>query len=247
MTGIGLSLRRFIVNLICGFVYNENTRRRVRVTLNSPVFELCRFIKKDCGVRHPRFKIMTGFRACNLCIKVDEKYIYKYPTMKEGLGKNAEIRERDITTELAKVSPIFIPTPTLLKYEDKYLRRYDVVSGISLRQLIRRGKVYQDYKKYLAHQVAYFLYVIAKSNPAKLNKYKLPADKNKTPDFMYGWHHCDLLDNFFIDPKTFKITAFIDWEEVAFGDFSKDFHDKDPILNDFMKTIKTEYAKIYNK
>ena len=50
-----------------------------------------------------------------------------------------------------------------------------------------------------------------------------------------------------IDKKTFKIIAFIDWEEVGFGDFSKMFADKNPVLNDFMKNIKAEYKKIYEE
>ena len=115
---------------------------------------------------------------------------------------------------------------------------------MSLRQLIKRGKIYEKYKRYLAHQVAYFMYVIAKYDPEDLYKYK--TDVSQKPAFMCGWHHCDLLDNFMIDEKSFKITSFIDWEEVGFGDFSKIFYDKNPVLNEFMQMIADEYTKIYN-
>jgi hypothetical protein len=231
--------------MICGLVWNKNTRKRVRAALNSPLAELLIFIKKNCGIKHPKFKIITGFRGRNLLIQVNDKYIYKYPTQKCNFAPDIEVREYDITRELAKVSPVFIPVPTLLKFQDKILRRYDVVHGMSLRQLIEKKKIYDKYKKYLAHQVAYFLYTIAQYNPRSLYKYKDNA-KDKT-GFMIGWHHCDLLDNFMIDEKTFKITSFIDWEEVGFSDFSKMFYDKNPILNDFMKNIKDEYTKIYKK
>lgn len=240
-----ISVRHFITNAICGLIYNQDTRKRVRAALNSPLVGLLLLIKRDSKIKHPKYKIITGFRGRNLLIRVNDKYIYKYPTQKCNFAPNIEQREYDITKELAKVSPIYIPVPTLIKYSDKIVRRYDIVHGISLRQLIKRGKIYDEYKKYLAHQVAYFLYVIARHDPKVLYKYKdNPSDK---PAFMHGWHHCDLLDNFMIDEKTFKITAFIDWEEVGFSDFSKTFYDKNPVLDDFMKTVSAEYTKMYKE
>ena len=243
MTHTGIAIRHFITNMICGLIYNQKTRKKVRAALNSPIIGLLAFIKKDCGFKRVRYKIITGFRGRNLLIKVNDKYIYKYPTQKCNFAPNIEVREKDITTELAKFSPIYIPIPVLLKYGDKIVRKYDVVNGLSLRQVIEKGKIYEQYKKYLAHQVAYFMYVIARHDPKNIKKYKdNPDDK---PGFMFGWHHCDLLDNFMIDEKTFKIVAFIDWEEVGFSDFSNQFIDKNPILNDFMKNVEEEYKKIY--
>ena len=238
-----VKIRHFLTNMVCGLIYNQDTRKRVRAALNSPLLPLLRFIKRDSQIKHPKYKIITGFRGRNLLVRVNDKYIYKYPTQKCNFAPNIEVREFDITSELSKISPIYIPTPTLLKFKDKILRRYDVVHGLSLRQLIKNKKIYDKYKKYLAHQVAYFLYKIAKSDPKAIRKYK--DNPNDKPGFLYGWHHCDLLDNFMIDEKTFKITSFIDWEEVAFGDLSHALIDKNPVLNDFMQNIKTEYTKIY--
>ena len=245
MTNIGIAIRHFFTNMVCGLIYNHDTRKRVRAALNSPLFGLLLFIRQDCGIKHPKFKIITGFRGRNLLIKVNDKYIYKYPTKKCDFAPNIEIRERDITMELSKVSPIYIPVPTVLKYGNKLVRRYDVVRGLSLRQLIKKGKIYEDYKKYLAHQLAYFLYAIARYDPVNLKKYK--DNKDDKPGFMYGWHHCDLWDNFMIDTQTFKITSFIDWEEVGFGDFSNIFVEKNPVINDFAKIVESEYKKIYKK
>lgn len=245
MANIGIEIRHFITNMICGLIYNKETRKRVRAKLNSPLIGLLLFIRKDCGEKHFKYKTLIGFRGRNLVIKANNKYVYKYPTQKCNFASNIEVRERDITTELSKVSPIYIPIPTLLKYEKKIVRKYDVVNGMSLRQLIAKGKIYEDYKKYLAHQIAYFLYVIAKYDPKSLYKYKDNPDEK--PGFLYGWHHCDLWDNFMIDPKTFKITAFIDWEEVGFGDFTNNLQDKNPKINEFAKIIKSEYEKLYNE
>ncbi len=232
-----------MTNMICGMIYNRQTRKRVRAALNSPLIELLAFIKKDSGIKHPKYKIITGFRGRNLLVQVNDKYIYKYPTQKCNFAPNIEVRERDITSGLAKISPVFIPVPTLLNFQDKIVRRYDVVRGISLRQLIERGSVYDMHKQDLAHQIANFLYVIAKSDPVNIRCYKDKPDD--VPGFMYGWHHCDLLDNFMIDEKTFRVTSFIDWEEVGFGDFSEMLYDKNPILNDFMRVVGDEYTKIY--
>ena len=236
-------IRHFLTNMVCGLIYNKTTRKRVRAALNSPLLPLLIFIKKDAKIKHPKFKIITGFRGRNLLISVNDKYIYKYPTQKCNFAPNIETREFDITSELSKISPIYIPVPTLLKFNDKILRRYDVVHGISLRELIKNEQIYEKYKKYLAHQVAYFLYTIAKCDPKSIQKYKDKA--NDKPGFFYGWHHCDILDNFMIDEKTFYVTSFIDWEEVAFGDFSAMLNDKNPILNDFMRAVGDEYTKIY--
>jgi hypothetical protein len=229
--------------MICGLIYSQKVRKRVRATLNSPFVSLLFFIRKDTNTKFPRFKIITGFRGSNLLIRANDKYIYKYSVRKCDIAKDIEVREFDITSELSKVSPIFIPVPTLLNFNNEILRRYDVVHGMSLRELIKNKKVYDKYKKYLAQQVAFFLYTIAKYDPKSLKKYKAKA--NDKPGFFYGWHHCDILDNFMMDKKTFKITSFIDWEETAFGDFSNIFVDADPVLNDFMKNIKEEYIKIY--
>lgn len=244
MTHLGIAIRHFITNIICGFIYNQDTRKRVRAKLNSPFLGLLLFIRKDCGGKHFNYKTLIGFRGRNLLIMANDKYIYKYPTQKCNFAPNIEVRERDITKELSKVSPVFIPVPTLLKYDKKLLRRYDVVNGLSLRQLIKKGKIYEEHKQYLAHQVAEFLYIIAKYDPKSLYKYK--DSKDDKPGFMYGWHHCDLWDNFMIDTKTFKITSFIDWEEVGFGDFSEIFRDKNPKIDEFAKIIESEYTKIYN-
>ena len=245
MKNILVKIRHFMTNMVCGLIYNRATRKRVRAALNSPIVELIGFIKKDCGIKHPKFKIITGFRGRNLLIKVNDKYIYKYPTQKCNFAPNIETRERDITHELAKFSPVFIPVPTLLNFQDKILRRYDVVHGLSLRQLIDMGNKYSQHKTHLAYQVANFLDAIAQCDPAAIRHYKdNPKDR---PGFMYGWHHCDLLDNFMIDEKTFNVTSFIDWEEVGFGDFSTMLRDKNPILDDFMRTVGEEYKKIYTQ
>lgn len=245
MKQILTKIRHFITNMICGLIYSRQIRNSVRAALNSPLIELLVFIKKDCGIKYPKYKIITGFRGRNLLVKVNDKYVYKYPTKKCNFAPNIEVRERDITSELSKISPVFIPVPTLLNFQDKIVRRYDVVHGLSLRQLIQRGKVYDEHRQDLARQIANFLYVIAKSNPESIRCYK--NNPEDLPAFMYGWHHCDLLDNFMIDEKTFRVTSFIDWEEVGFGDFSEMLYDKNPILNDFMKTIGDEYTKIYKK
>jgi hypothetical protein len=50
-----------------------------------------------------------------------------------------------------------------------------------------------------------------------------------------------------IDTKTFKITSFIDWEEVGFGDFSNTFIEKNPVIDNFAKIVESEYKKIYNR
>ena len=61
------------------------------------------------------------------------------------------------------------------------------------------------------------MYVIGNSDPVDLRDLK--PTPNAKSEYLYGWFHGDIWQNFMLDPKTFDITYFIDWEDTAFQSF----------------------------
>lgn len=239
-------IRRLFVNIVCGLFYKKTTRKTVRAALNTSITSIIRFIRQDCGIKHPRLKFFTGYAGRNLVVQVNKKYIYKFQIEIDKFDDSLEIREQEITSALGRISPILIPAPIVSKYRHGIARRYDFIDGISLRDFINNNELFKKHRKYLIRQIAEFLYAISTSDPDEIKKYK--PRPNAAPAYMFGWHHGDISDNFIVDPETFKIKAFIDWEDVKFGDFSGMwYHDKNPVFLSFMIDIGNEYERIYKE
>ncbi len=236
------ALRKFFTNVICGLVYNKDARKKMRVVLNSDMLGYIRFIQKHTGLRLRKIKTFIGYRARNLLISVNDKYIFKFPLRRVDSNELA-IREKRIVDALAPLSPIYIPPVTVLKYGDKLVRQYDFIQGAQLRKLsvdfvLKNMDVF-------VKPVARMLYEIACADPAEIRDLKPTPDA--MPGYLYGWCQGDIADNFLINPETMEIVAFIDWEDCAFGDFSDLFSgDKRTPMREFMTALKQEYDRLYN-
>lgn len=236
-------LRRFFSNIICGFVYNKDTRKRLRVVLNSPMTSYIRFIRKNTGTPIRKMKTFVGYQARNLLISVNDEYIYKFPLRRENSDELA-LREKRIVDALSPLSPIYIPPVTVFEYRGVLVRRYPFISGVRLRE-IPLDVAMKNIKK-LAPQVARFIYEIGRSDPAQIRDLK--PSKNSAPAYQYGWFHGDIGDNFMVDMNTMKIIAFIDWEDCYFGNFSDAFTGERRSPNrELMDAALREYDKLYNK
>ena len=77
--------------------------------------------------------------------------------------------------------------------------------------------VFSVHREHVAKQIANFMFVIGTSDPVELRDLK--PTKNAKPEYMYGWFHGDIWQNFMLDTKTFDITYFIDWEDTKFQSF----------------------------
>lgn len=244
------SLRHFFANVVCAFIYNDMTRKRVRAIIDLPYFAWRRFVHRDSGVSRRRIKTITGFSGRNLVFIAGNKYVYKF--IHKWGAKNIEQREFDIATALADVSPIPLVVPTILNTSTGPVRRYDFAPGITLRVAAKKyPKKYEQNKDYLARQIANFIYEIARHRPAKIRKYErghTPKNiKLREPEYMYGWYHGDIGDNFMIDPKTFRVLSVIDLESMTYGDFSAAWPwESDEMVSDFNKCIKRHYDEIWN-
>lgn len=236
------ALRKFFTNVICGLVYNKDARKKMRVVLNSDMLGYIRFIQKHTGLRLRKIKTFIGYRARNLLISVNDKYIFKFPLRRADSNELA-IREKRIVDALAPLSPIYIPPVTVLKYGDKLVRQYDFIQGAQLRKL-SVDFVLKNMDAFVK-PVARMLYEIACADPAEIRDLKPTPDA--MPGYLYGWCQGDIADNFLINPETMEIVAFIDWEDCAFGDFSDLFiGDKRTPMREFMTALKQEYDRLYN-
>lgn len=237
------NIRRFFSNVICGTIPNRDTRRRVRVVLNSDMASHLRFIRRDLGVPLHNVRTFVGFLARSLLISVNNKYIYKFPLRRDN-SDDLALREKRIVDALTPLSPIGIPSIDILAYNGRLVRKYDFVNGVQLRKCTPSW--IRENQDVIASQLARFIYVVGCVNPPEIADLK--TSPNAQPGYRYGWTQGDIYDNFLIDIKTKQIVAVIDWEDAYFGDFTTVFtKDQDPIAHEFMSRVLSEYDRLYYK
>lgn len=235
------SIRRFFTNIICGCIYNKDTRKRVRVILNSDMLSYLRFIKKNTGMPIRKVKTFTGYQARSLLISVNDKYIFKFPLRRSNSDELA-LREVRIVNAFQKISPIYIPPVEIFYHRGRVIRRYEFIHGTQLRQMPVDVALANVDK--LAPQIAKFMFDIGCADLSEIRDLK-PSTRAR-PKYMYGWSQGDICDNFFVDMKTMQIIAFIDWEDCAFGDFSGVFtSDKRSPHRELMAAVRAEYDRLY--
>lgn len=236
-------IRRFFSNIICGCVYNKDTRKRLRVVLNSPIMSYIKFIRRNLGVPIRKLKTFTGYRALNLLVSVNDKYIFKFPLRCSNSG-DLTLREKRIVDALSPLSPICVPSVEVFEFRGILVRRYPYVHGVRLREM--PTDIALKNIDILASQIAKFIHALASVDPVEIRDLKPVPDAR--PGYKYGWFHGDIGDNFFVDMNTMQITAFIDWEDCYFGDFSATFTaDKRSPNRELMLATLREYDKLYNK
>lgn len=237
------SIRRFFTNVICGCVYNKDTRKRLRVILNSPMIDSLRFIKNNTGLRLKKVKTFIGYQARNLLISVNDKYIFKFP-LRRNNSRELTMRESRIVDAFARISPIYIPAVDVFSHRGVLVRRYEFIHGTQLRQMpIDVAMANIDT---LARQIALFIYEIGMSDPDTLRDLKPTPDAR--PGYMYGWSQGDICDNFIVDMNTMKIIAFIDWEDCVFGDYSGIFTiNKRSPHRELMAATLREYDRLFQE
>ena len=155
------SIRRFFTNLVCGCIYNKDTRKRVRVVLNSPMADSLRFIRKNTGLHLRHIKTFVGYQARNLLISVNDKYIFKFP-LRRSNSRELTMRESRVVAAFASLSPIYIPPVDVFEHRGALVRRYEFIHGTQLRQMPLDVALANIDK--LAPQIARFIYEIGMSH-----------------------------------------------------------------------------------
>ncbi len=234
------AVRRFLTNIICAFVYNQEHRKKLRVILNSPVLTYLRFIRHDLGQPLANIRFMIGFRAKSLLIAANNQYIYKFP-LRHRDYRTMAIREKSIVDALRPISPLYIPSVELIEYRGILIRKYELMPGVGMRGMPR--EIQTRLHDQLARQIAHFICVIASSDPAEIRHLKPNPQMRPAPGL--GWYHWDIYDNFLVDTTSGRITAVIDWEDCRFGDFGALLRsDPRPGVREFMAVVNAEYDKL---
>ena len=238
------AVRHFLVNVFCAFIPNKPLRKKMRVMLNSDVNGCVRFIKHDLNKKKiGHIKFFVGYQARSLIVSVNNEYVYKFPLRRKDADKLA-VREKRIVDALSKISPIRVPGVELLKWNEKIVRKYEHISGVTLSQMKSDDVI--NHIDVLAPKIAKFIYDIACVDPKEIRDLKPSASAR--PGYCLGWYQGDIADNFIIDPETFDVVAFIDWEDARFCDFSWIFTaEKRSPRRELMMAVGTEYDKLYNK
>lgn len=212
--------------MVCGTIPSRTTRHAVRAKIcySELIQKYKNFVKQYATDNHIpyKYKLCFGWGGFNAIIILNQQWVFKFPLWDRRMSdnKNLAIREKRIVDAFKNISPIKIPEVELIEWNGIIVRKYEFIPGKVLTDFTE--KQIAKYRPYIAQELANFLYVIAKHDPKEIEDLK--PSKNLKPDFLYGWCQCDIWANFMIDPKTMKITGFIDWELADFGDLKDTIH-----------------------
>jgi len=239
-------MRHFLSNIVCGFIIKKSVRDKVRTIIRYPqTHEYIKFVRNYAKkMKKPKIRTTVGYGCHNFIVILNNKWVFKFPLLNDG--HDVAIREKRITDAFRTISPIKIPEMEIMYYNGITVRKYEFANGILLTDV--PASVIAVHRKHITKQLAQFLYTIGTSDPAEI------ADLKKRKDekfgFMHGWFQNDIWQNFMLDPKTFNITYFIDWENTKFGDFYESLYVSAHNWDKFgykclIVDLMAEYAKIY--
>lgn len=102
-------IKKFLVNILCGFIVNKKTRRIVRLKFSQPKLkEYINFCKTNANMPNAKVKLCLGGSDHNVVIILDKKWAYKVPFKTDGHERSK--RDLLISNTLRKISPIKIPS-----------------------------------------------------------------------------------------------------------------------------------------
>lgn len=231
-------IRHFFSNMVCGLIANKARRKKVRVLLNSDLRAYIKFIRSDLGAVR-KIRTAIGYGAQNLIIIANDKWVYKFPLCKSNPNEIA-LREKRIVDAFSVISPIYVPSVSLLRLGNILVRKYEYISGRTFGQM-RDADIMANIDAW-SDTLAQFVYALAKSDPSDISDLK-PQNAQPQKTF-YGWCHGDFAGNFMIDTKTHKIIAMIDWEDCRYGDFSNVWTSSLPHGTEFLHMVRDKYLTL---
>lgn len=239
-------MRHFISNIVCGFIWKKSTRDLVRTMIRFPqTREYVRYVRHFAkNMKQRKIKKLVGYGCKNFVVILNNKHVFKFPLLNDG--RDVAMREKRIVDAFYGVSPIKIPLMKVIPYKNIYVRKYEFANGVLLTDFTPAQV--GPHMMHISKQIANFLYVIGKSDPVEIRDLK--PNPNEKPGFLYGWFQKDIWQNFMLDPKTFDITFFIDWEQTSFEDFKPALvtasHNWDKFgYQGFIVCVMAEYSKLY--
>ena len=242
-----MGLKKTLINIVCGLVPGRQTRSRVRVVLNNPkqVHEYVDFVRewanKNCGGVH-KMSLEFGVGCHNLVVLLNDQHAFKFSLVNRP---SRGPREKRITDALRTISPIHLPEMETFEWNNTIVRRYEFIHGKLISEF--DPKFINQNREKIAKQLANCMFAVGRADPEAIRDLK--PTKNAKPDYLYGWFHNDLGNNFIMDDDL-NIVAFIDNEKAEFCDFKEGlsltshFWDKLGIRGLMVATL-AEYSKLY--
>ncbi|MBO4480195.1 MAG: hypothetical protein J5742_01040 [Alphaproteobacteria bacterium] len=212
-----MRLKRWVANIISGFIPNESRRKKFRTKLQFETKWCLEFVRNYMGDKNVKLDTYVGHGCLNYIVVANRKYVFKFP-IHDGTDEDPT-KEKRITDYFAKKLSITVPTLEIIKHNGRYIKKYDFIDGVTLADVDR--KRFDANRAKIASQIADFIFTMSTTDPRTLGDLK-PRDAGR-PGFMYGWGHRDIGGNFILNPKTMDVIGFIDYENAGFGDLMQDF------------------------
>ena len=212
---MGTKLLHFISNVVSAFILKKTLRDKVRVMIRYPrVFGYIAWVRKFArGSSRCHITTRVGRGCGNFVVILNDEFVFKFPLMSNG--RDVAFREQRITDAFKRISPIRIPKMTIIPYRDIFVRQYEYAHGVLVSDV--DPAVLAPHREHIATQIAKFMFAIGTADPAEIRDLK-PSPRAHFR-YLNGWFHGDIWQNFMLNPETFDITYFIDWEDTAFQDF----------------------------
>ena len=215
---------------------------RVKIRYNTRPY--VKFVRDYIGSTDAKITTCVGGGCKNFIVLVNSQYAFKFPLNDDGTER--ALRELRITTALRKYTKFKIPDMDIIKWTHMAVRRYEFVPGVVLGEIPPR--IAMANRHHIAAQIAQFMYEIGRADPTEIRDLK--PKKTAKPDFLYGWFHNDIGQNFILNPDTFDIVGFIDWETAVFDSFQVGLYVADHHWDKFgyrgmVVDIMAAYSKLY--
>lgn len=215
---------------------------RVKIRYNTRPY--VKFVRDYIGNTDAKITTCVGGGCKNFIVLVNSQYAFKFPLNDDGTER--ALRELRITTALRKYTKFKIPEMEIIKWNNMAVRRYEFFPGVVLGEI--PPCIAMANRHHIAAQIAQFMYEIGRADPTEIRDLK--PKKTAKPDFLYGWFHNDIGQNFILNPDTFDIVGFIDWETAVFDSFKVGLYVADHHWDKFgyrgmVVDIMAAYSKLY--
>ena len=239
-----MNIRHLLSNIVCGFIPGKSRRDLVRVKIRYNTSAFVRFVREYFDNKDIKIKTCVGYGCSNFIVLVNSQYAFKFPLNDNGAER--ALRELRITSALRKHTTFRIPEMEIIKWNNMAVRKYEFFPGVTLSEI--PPKIALQKRHHIAKQIALFLYQVGNADPAEIRDLK--TKKTEKPGFLHGWFHNDIWQNFILNPDTFDIVGFIDWELATFGSFAYGLYMADHHWDKYgyrgmVVDVMAEYAKLF--
>lgn len=239
-----MNLRHLFSNIICGFIPNKQLRDLTRVKIRYNTKPFVKFVRDYIGDDSAKITTCIGYGCSNFIVLVNSQFAFKFPLRDDGAER--ALRELRITTALRKHTQFKIPEMEIIKWNNMAVRKYEFFPGVVLSEI--PPQIALANRQHIAKQVAQFMFEIGRADPTEIRDLK--PKKTAKPEYLYGWFHNDVGGNFILNPETFDIVGFIDWEVAKFTSFlpslyMADHHWDKFGYRGFVVDVMDAYSRLY--